>query len=80
MHLTLSRRLVSAGLAMLLAAGAASALTAEDTTPDQPERPSGYIDKPGWATRKFSVAAANPLAVDAGYQALKAGEIGRAHV
>ena len=39
----------------------------------QPEGASGYINKPGWATHKFSVAAANPLATDAGYQILKAG-------
>ena len=38
-----------------------------------PEAPSGYTEKPGWATRKFAVAAANPLATDAGYQVLKAG-------
>ena len=41
--------------------------------PDQPEGSSGWTDKPGWATEKFAVAAANPLATDAGYQVLKAG-------
>lgn len=41
--------------------------------PDQPEAASGYTAKPGWATTKFAVAAANPLATDAGYQVLKAG-------
>lgn len=41
--------------------------------PQQPEAATGYIDKPGWATRRFAVAAANPLATDAGYQVLKAG-------
>ena len=41
--------------------------------PQQPEGASGYTDKPGWATRKFAVAAANPLATNAGYQVLKAG-------
>ncbi|MDP3520627.1 MAG: gamma-glutamyltransferase family protein, partial [Hydrogenophaga sp.] len=30
-------------------------------------------EKPGWATERFAVAAANPLATDAGYQILKAG-------
>ncbi len=40
---------------------------------DQPEGSSGWTDKPGWATEKFAVAAANPLATDAGYQVLKAG-------
>lgn len=43
------------------------------TVPNQPEGSSGYTDKPGWATHKFAVAAANPLATDAGYQVLKAG-------
>lgn len=41
--------------------------------PSQPEGSSGYTEKPGWATRRFAVAAANPLATDAGYQVLKAG-------
>ncbi len=41
--------------------------------PLQPEGASGYTDKSGWATSKFAVAAANPLATDAGYQVLKAG-------
>jgi gamma-glutamyltranspeptidase/glutathione hydrolase len=39
----------------------------------QPEGSSGFTPKPGWATKKFAVAAANPLATDAGYQILKAG-------
>ncbi|TFH86650.1 gamma-glutamyltransferase [Billgrantia azerbaijanica] len=38
-----------------------------------PETASGYEEKPGWATERFAVAAANPLATDAGYQVLKAG-------
>lgn len=38
-----------------------------------PEAASAYTGKPGWATQKFAVAAANPLATDAGYQVLKAG-------
>ena len=37
------------------------------------EAASGLTEKPGWATKKFAVAAANPLATDAGYQVLKAG-------
>lgn len=41
--------------------------------PPQPELASGYTDKPGWATSEFSVAAANPLATDAGYQIIKSG-------
>ncbi|WP_165789572.1 gamma-glutamyltransferase [Billgrantia endophytica] len=38
-----------------------------------PEVASGYTEKPGWATERFAVAAANPLATDAGYQVLRAG-------
>ena len=41
--------------------------------PAQPEGSSGFTPKPGWATTKFAVAAANPLATHAGYQILKAG-------
>ncbi|MDQ3059653.1 MAG: gamma-glutamyltransferase family protein [Pseudomonadota bacterium] len=39
----------------------------------QPEGASGYSPKPGWATTRFAVAAANPLATEAGYRILKAG-------
>ena len=42
-------------------------------TPPAPEASSGYTAKPGWATEQFAVAAANPLATEAGYQILKAG-------
>lgn len=38
-----------------------------------PEVASETQEKPGWATERFAVAAANPLATDAGYQVLKAG-------
>ncbi|AVI63629.1 gamma-glutamyltransferase [Halomonas sp. GFAJ-1] len=38
-----------------------------------PEVGSGYEDKPGWEASSFAVAAANPLATDAGFQVLKAG-------
>ena len=43
------------------------------SAPTQPEGASGITEKPGWATKKFAVAAANPLATDAGYQVLKSG-------
>lgn len=43
------------------------------STPEQPELSTGYTEKPGWQTSKFAVAAANPLATDAGYQIIKAG-------
>jgi gamma-glutamyltranspeptidase / glutathione hydrolase len=39
----------------------------------QPEAASGRSAKPGWAFSRQAVAAANPLATDAGYQVLRAG-------
>lgn len=41
--------------------------------PDVPEAASGYQAKPGWRLAQRGVAAANPLASDAGYQVLQAG-------
>lgn len=41
--------------------------------PDQPEGASGYTEKVAGTSQKWMVAAANPLATDAGYQVLKAG-------
>jgi gamma-glutamyltranspeptidase/glutathione hydrolase len=41
--------------------------------PASPRARRATTEKPGWATEKFAVAAANPLATDAGYQVLKAG-------
>ena len=67
--------LTSVALAALLA-GCASAPTspfAYTAPTQQPEGSSGFTPKPGWAATKFAVAAANPLATDAGYQILKAG-------
>ena len=62
--------------AALLAGCASSSYfryTPPPAAPITPEGGSGWTDKPGWATEKFAVAAANPLATDAGYQVLKAG-------
>ena len=62
--------------ATLLAGCASSShfrYTPPPAAPMTPEGGSGWTDKPGWATEKFAVAAANPLATDAGYQVLKAG-------
>ena len=59
--------------AALLTACASAPSSFTYTVPLQPEGLSGYTEKPGWATTKFAVAAANPLATDAGYQILKAG-------
>ena len=65
-------------LAWLAAAGLLAACAGTPShfaysVPQQPEAASGYSAKPGWATRRFAVAAANPLATDAGYQVLRAG-------
>ncbi len=43
------------------------------SVPEQPEAASGLTDKPGWAYTRQAVAAANPLATDAGHQILRAG-------
>ncbi len=60
--------------AALLVAGCATPTPSFNyNVPAQPEASSGYTEKPGWATTRFAVAAANPLATDAGYQILKAG-------
>jgi gamma-glutamyltranspeptidase/glutathione hydrolase len=62
----------------LLAFGSTGAL-AQATGPGAaaqapaPERPSGWTDKKAVSARQFMVAAANPLAVDAGYEVLARG-------
>lgn len=43
------------------------------TIPEQPEMQTGYNPKPGWEKEEFAVAAANPLATDAGYQIIQQG-------
>ncbi len=45
----------------------------DDAALAHPEGASGWTDKPGWSATKWIVAAANPLAVDAGHQILAAG-------
>ena len=58
---------------------AAVALLAACTSPPSSwppllrEAASGWTEKPGWSARRFAVAAANPLAAQAGYQVLQAG-------
>ena len=70
---TTVRTTVRATLLLGVLAGCASPPSFNYTAAVQPEGSSGYTEKPGWATAKFAVAAANPLATDAGYQVLKAG-------
>ncbi len=69
----MQKSLASLAIVALLAACAGTPSNFSYKVPDQPEGSSGYTEKPGWATTKFAVAAANPLATDAGYQILKAG-------
>ncbi len=73
MKLRLSLSLSYVALTCLLASCASTQRDFSYTVPNQPEGASGYSEKPGWASTKFAVAAANPLATDAGYQVLKAG-------
>jgi gamma-glutamyltranspeptidase/glutathione hydrolase len=54
-------------------AGCAAPAVLDYQIPPQPEGASGYTEKPGWRAKRFMVAAANPLATDAGYQVLRAG-------
>jgi len=64
------RRCLLAAVAVLALAGCA---TPGHDLPLQPEGASALVEKPGWATRTFAVAAANPLATDAGLRILRAG-------
>jgi gamma-glutamyltranspeptidase / glutathione hydrolase len=57
-------------LLVLAAALQLSAAMAQDAAP---EVGTAYKDKAGWTASKFMVSAANPLAVEAGYQMLKKG-------
>jgi len=63
-----------------IACAAAMALCACTATPPkapaaatQPEAASGWVDKPGWSTHTYAVAAANPLATQAGLEMLQMG-------
>ncbi|MES2757537.1 MAG: gamma-glutamyltransferase [Pseudomonadota bacterium] len=66
-----SRLLAAAALAGVFAH--AGAQVVQEAPPKAPEIATAYTDKPGWAASKYMVAAANPLAVDAGYRMLKKG-------
>ena len=69
----LSLNLSALAAAALLAGCASQPAGFGYSAPMLPEAASGYQAKPGWASTRFAVAAANPLATDAGYQVLKAG-------
>ena len=53
--------------------GGANRFTGAAVPLAQPESASGITPKPGWVTRRFAVAAANPLATEAGAQVLREG-------
>lgn len=68
----MTARMTTLGLGCaLLAALAANPVRAE--APRAPEAPSGYTEKAGWYARHSMVAAANPLAADAGLRMLRQG-------
>ncbi len=60
-------------LAMLTGCSTAPQTALNYSIPEQPEASNGSTDKPGWAYTRQAVAAANPLATDAGHQVLHAG-------
>jgi gamma-glutamyltranspeptidase/glutathione hydrolase len=68
---TLSLAVAAAFCAALGMAGAPA--RAQDASQVAPERATGLAAKPGWTSKTFMVAAANPLAVEAGYQILRQG-------
>jgi len=66
---------LGAALAALAPVLVSTSVHAQDASALQrsPEAASGYTEKAGWTARKYMVAAANPLAVEAGYEMLKQG-------
>ncbi|MFN7641080.1 MAG: gamma-glutamyltransferase family protein [bacterium] len=60
-------------LAVSLVLACSAQAQAPAAIPAQPEAPSGLQTKPGWASRRIAVAAAHPLAADAGYRILRDG-------
>ena len=59
--------------AIVLAAALLCTLPLRAQDSRAPEMATGWQDKAGWSAQKFMVAAANPLATQAGYQMLKQG-------
>ena len=71
---------VNRWLELALLAALAACAAAPPPGPDgadaaslQQEAASGLRVEPGWSAKRFAVAAANPLAAEAGHQVLKAG-------
>ena len=70
---TLALTAFAQGAALLAFSLPAAPALAQEVAQRAPEIATGYAEKSGWAARKYMVAAANPLAVEAGYQMLKKG-------
>ncbi|MEQ9112075.1 MAG: gamma-glutamyltransferase [Rhodospirillaceae bacterium] len=75
--MTLSRLIFFARRHLFLVSVVSSAFLATTATQGQdvdfPEASSGLVEQKGGTAAKFMVAAANPIAVQAGYDAIKAG-------
>ncbi|NCV62848.1 MAG: gamma-glutamyltransferase family protein [Betaproteobacteria bacterium] len=72
-RLRLSRRFARLGLALLWPVFFTPLVLAQNAASVQPEAASGWTDKPGWHLTQRAVAAAHPLASEAGYRILQAG-------
>ncbi|HEY6610011.1 MAG TPA: gamma-glutamyltransferase, partial [Pseudomonas sp.] len=72
-HPWLLRCALGLSVTLLLAACARDREPTLEIRPIQPEAASGYQAKPGWQLQRYAVAAANPLAAEAGRQILQAG-------
>ncbi|MFT3955098.1 MAG: gamma-glutamyltransferase family protein [Piscinibacter sp.] len=66
-------RVATLALGIALAGCAGQAPTRPAALPDGPEAGSGFVAKPGWSARRQMVAAAHPLAAQAGLQMLREG-------
>ena len=60
-------------LRLVLLGALASSPAFAEVPQKAPEIATAYAEKPGWTAQQFMVAAANPLAADAGYRMLKQG-------
>ena len=67
------KQLSTFALGLALAGAVNLPAGAQDSLQAAPEAATGFQEKTGWPAQKYMVAAANPLAVDAGYQILRRG-------
>ena len=72
-HFRPRRRALGLALGLLLAGCAPQSTPQLPIRPLQPEAASTPQAKPGWQLQRYAVAAANPLAAEAGRQILQAG-------